>query len=77
MSSRKLKLLKASRLKTLSQNSFIRYCTTVLNIQPFESIPGKVFIEKSRGGRFIETGIEVWAGLGLIGSTEKKSLGRL
>ena len=40
MSSRKLKLLKASRLKTLSQNSFIRYCTTVLNIQPFESIPG-------------------------------------
>ena len=31
----------------------------------------KVIIEKSRDGRFYRTGIEIWAGFGPVGSTEK------
>ena len=61
-------------MTTLSQNSFIRYCTTVLNIQPFESIPGKVFIEKSRGGRFfIEQELMFGLDLGRLAVLKKKS----
>ena len=32
----------------------------------------KVIIEKSRDGRFYRTGIEIWAGFGPVGSTEKR-----
>ena len=35
----------------------------------------KVITEKSRGGRYYGTEIEIWAGFGLIGSTEKKESG--
>ena len=40
----KSKLVKVSKLKKLPKNKIIRYCATVtstlLDVQPFESIPG-------------------------------------
>ena len=33
----------------------------------------KVIIEKSRGGKYYGTGIEIWAGFGPVGITEKKN----
>ena len=37
----------------------------------------KVIIEKSRGGRFLWTGIEIWAGFGPVGNAEKKGHGQI
>ena len=34
----------------------------------------KVIIEKSRGGRYYEAGIEIWAGFGPVGIIEKKTI---
>ena len=34
----------------------------------------KVIIEKSRGGKYYGTGIEIWAGFGPVGITEKKTI---
>ena len=33
----------------------------------------KVIIEKSRGGKFLWNRIEIWAGFGPVGITEKKN----
>jgi hypothetical protein len=33
----------------------------------------KAIIGKSRGGRFYGTGIDIWAGFGPVGITEKKN----
>ena len=35
------------------------------------TVVSKVIIEKSRGGSFYGTGIEIWAGFGPVGITEK------
>ena len=63
--------------KTLKQNLSMFYLFTYMYkySKYLNSNTYKVIIEKSRGGRFYGTGIEIWAGFGPIGSIEKKRSG--
>ena len=57
--------------------TFIEFLTQLISRRGLVAAGGyrtKVTIEESRVGDFHETGVEIWAGFGPVGITEKKNI---